>query len=62
VQEQCLRTGAGAGIGTTKYSNSVDDSQIYIPMGLIIGAGSGALGGLLFGQSTRKRELVYSVN
>lgn len=57
-----IGAGAGAGIGAAKYSNSVDDSQIYIPMGLLIGAGSGALGGFLFGQSTRKRELVYSVN
>jgi hypothetical protein len=44
------------------YSSSVDDSQIYIPVGLIIGAGSGALGGLLFGATTRKRELVYAAN
>ena len=57
-----IGAGAGAGIGATKYSNSVDDSQIYIPMGLIIGAGSGALGGLLFGSTTRKRELVYAAN
>ena len=57
-----IGAGAGAGIGATKYSNSVDDSQIYIPMGLIIGAGSGALGGLLFGATTRKRELVYAAN
>ena len=57
-----IGAGAGAGIGAVKYSDSVDDSQIYIPVGLIIGAGSGALGGLLFGQSTRKRELVYAAN
>lgn len=57
-----IGAGAGAGIGAAKYSNSVDDSQIYIPIGLIIGAGSGALGGLLFGQTTRKRELVYAAN
>ena len=57
-----IGAGAGAGIGAAKYSDSVDDSQIYIPMGLLIGAGSGALGGFLFGTSTRKRELVYSVN
>lgn len=57
-----IGAGAGAGIGAAKYSDSVDDSQIYIPVGLIIGAGSGALGGLLFGATTRKRELVYSVN
>ena len=57
-----IGAGAGAGIGAAKYSSSVDDSQIYIPNGLIIGAGSGALGGLLFGQSTRKRDLVYATN
>ena len=57
-----IGAGAGAGIGAAKYSSSVDDSQIYIPIGLIIGAGSGAVGGLLFGQSTRKRDLVYAVN
>lgn len=57
-----IGAGAGAGIGAAKYTDSVDDSQIYIPMGLIIGAGSGALGGLLFGQTTRKRELVYAAN
>ena len=57
-----IGAGAGAGIGAAKYSDSVDDSQIYIPVGLIIGAGSGALGGLLFGSTTRKRELVYAAN
>src|SRR5678816_365561 len=57
-----IGAGAGAGIGAAKYSDSVDDSQIYIPVGLIIGAGSGALGGLLFGATTRKRELVYAAN
>lgn len=57
-----IGAGAGAGIGAAKYSPDRDDSEIYIPVGLIIGAGSGALGGLLFGQSTRKRELVYAVN
>lgn len=57
-----IGAGAGAGIGAVKYSDSVDDSQIYIPVGLIIGAGSGALGGLLFGATTRKRELVYAAN
>src|ERR1044072_1663097 len=43
-----IGAGVGTGIGAAKYSDSVDDSQIYIPIGLIIGAGSGALGGLLF--------------
>ena len=57
-----IGAGAGAGIGYAKYSPNSDDSEIYIPIGLLIGAGSGALGGMLFGQSTRKRELVYAAN
>jgi hypothetical protein len=57
-----IGAGTGAGIGYAKYSPNSDDSEIYIPIGLLIGAGSGALGGMLFGQSTRKRELVYAVN
>ncbi len=57
-----IGAGTGAGIGAAKYSRSVDDSRIYIPIGLIIGAGSGAVGGMLFGQSTRNRELVYAAN
>jgi len=57
-----IGAGAGAGIGYAKYSPNSDDSEIYIPIGLLIGAGSGALGGMLFGQTTRKRELVYAAN
>ena len=57
-----IGAGTGAGIGYAKYSPNSDDSEIYIPIGLLIGAGSGALGGMLFGQSTRKRELVYAAN
>jgi len=57
-----IGAGAGAGIGYAKYSPNSDDSEIYIPIGLLIGAGSGAVGGMLFGQTTRKRELVYAVN
>jgi hypothetical protein len=57
-----IGAGAGAGIGYAKYSPNSDDSEIYIPIGLLIGAGSGAIGGMLFGQSTRKRDLVYAVN
>jgi hypothetical protein len=57
-----IGAGAGAGIGYAKYSPHSDDSEIYIPIGLLIGAGSGALGGMLFGQTTRNRELVYAVN
>lgn len=57
-----IGAGTGAGIGYAKYSPNSDDSEIYIHMGWLIGAGSGALGGMLFGQSTRKRELVYAAN
>jgi len=52
--------GAGTGIGTVKYSPDSDDSEIYIAMGLLIGTGVGAVSGMLFGQSKRKRVLVYS--
>ena len=57
-----IGAGAGAGIGYAKYSPDSDDSEIYVPIGLLIGAGSGAIGGMLFGQNTRKRELVYMTN
>ena len=57
-----IGAGTGTAIGYAKYSPDSDDSEIYIPIGLLIGAGSGALGGMLFGQSTRKRELVYAAN
>jgi hypothetical protein len=57
-----IGAGTGTAIGYAKYSPDRDDSEIYIPIGLLIGAGSGALGGLLFGQTTRKRELVYAAN
>ena len=57
-----IGAGAGTGIGYAKYSPDSDDSEIYIAMGLLIGAGTGALGGLLFGQTKRKRTMVYSVD
>ena len=57
-----IGAGAGTGIGYGKYSPNSDDSEIYIAMGLLIGAGAGAASGLLFGQSRRKRVMVYSVN
>ena len=51
--------GVGAAIGRSKYSPDRDDSEIWTPIGLMFGAGAGAAGGLLFGQSTRKRVMVY---
>lgn len=57
-----IGAGAGAGIGATRYSRDRDDSEIWIPVGLIIGAGSGALGGMLFGQTNRERTLIYATN
>jgi len=55
-----IGAGAGGGIGAIKYDSSKDDYGIYPVMGVLIGTGAGAVGGLLFGQSRRKRELVYS--
>ena len=52
--------GAGAAIGYAKYSPSRDDSEIWVPVGLLFGTGIGAVSGLLFGQTTRNRDLVYS--
>ena len=57
-----LGAAAGTGIGATKYRSDRDDYGIYIYMGALIGVGAGAVGGLLFGQSKRSRELIYSVN
>jgi hypothetical protein len=54
-----IGAGAGAGIGATKYSSTRDDSEIYPFMGFVIGTGVGAVSGLIFGQSRRKRELIY---
>ena len=55
-----IGAGAGAGIGYAKYSPNVDDSAIWVPVGLMFGTGIGAVSGLLFGQTTRKRDLVYT--
>ena len=54
--------GTGAGIGAIKYSPERDDSELWIPAVLVLGAGIGAVSGLVFGQTTRKRTLVYAVN
>ena len=54
-----IGAGAGTGIGAVKYSDDVDDSEVYVVIGLLIGAGAGAVGGMLFGQSKRNRVMVY---
>jgi hypothetical protein len=55
-----IGAGAGAGIGAVKYSPQSDDSEIYIYGGTLIGAGAGAISGLLFGASRRHRTLIYT--
>lgn len=55
-----IGAGTGTGIGYGKYSPDSDDSEIYIFMGFLIGAGAGAAGGALFGATRRKRDLIYA--
>jgi hypothetical protein len=55
-----IGAGAGVGIGAAKYSPDRDDSEIWIPVGLMFGTGIGAVSGLLFGQTTRHRTLIYA--
>jgi len=50
---------AGAGIGATKVDGS-DDSEMWLPIGLMFGTGIGAGVGALFGASRRNREVIYS--
>ena len=57
-----IGAGVGTGIGYAKYSPDTDDSEIYIAMGFLIGAGAGAVSGMLFGQGKRKRTMVYAVD
>lgn len=51
--------GVGGGIGAAKNSPPIDDGGIYPVIGVSLGAGIGALAGWLFGQSRRKRVLIY---
>ena len=51
--------GVGAAIGRSKYSVNRDDSEIWLPIGLMFGTGIGAAGGFFFGQTTRKRVMVF---
>lgn len=54
-----IGAGVGAGIGATKYG---PNSEVWLPVGLMFGTGIGAAGGVLFGQSRRKRIMVYSTD
>jgi hypothetical protein len=49
----------GAGIGATKVSSNRDDSEIWVPVGLMFGAISGTVAGLVFGATRRERTLIY---
>jgi hypothetical protein len=51
--------GVGGAIGYAKYSPDRDDSEIWFPVGLMFGTAGGAVSGLLFGMSTRKRVMVF---
>ncbi|HVF23106.1 MAG TPA: hypothetical protein VM941_08530 [Pyrinomonadaceae bacterium] len=55
-----IGAGVGAGVGAVKYSPDSDDSELWIPVGLMFGTGIGAASGLLFGASKRKRTMVYA--
>ena len=57
-----IGAGAGAGLGFAKYKPNYDDYEIYPVMGTLLGTGVGAVGGLLFGMSRRKRVLVYTTD
>lgn len=57
-----IGAGVGTGIGAAKYSPDRDDSEIWIPVGLMFGSGIGAVSGLLFGQSKRSRTLIYAAD
>lgn len=54
-----IGTGVGVGIGASKASGGSDDGYVYMVAGVAMGAGFGALGGLLFGQAKRKHVPIY---
>lgn len=54
-----IGAGAGAAVGAGKYSANRDDSEVWIPIGLLFGTGIGAATGVALGQSRRKRVMVY---
>ena len=54
-----IGAGVGAAIGATKYESN---SEIWLPVGIMFGTGIGAAGGVLIGQTRRKRIMVYSTD
>jgi hypothetical protein len=54
-----IGAGVGAAIGGAKYNDRVDDSEVWIGMGLLLGTGIGAATGVLVGASRRKRVMVF---
>lgn len=54
-----IGAGAGTAIGAAKGAGASDDGYVYTLIGVIVGSGFGALGGLLFGQAKRKHVLIY---
>lgn len=54
-----IGAGAGAAIGGAKASGASDDGYVYTFVGVIFGAGFGALGGFIFGAGKQKHVLIY---
>lgn len=54
-----IGAGVGLGIGLAQNSPPKDDGEIYPIVATPLGAGIGAAVGFLFGQTKRKRVLIY---
>jgi hypothetical protein len=54
-----IGAGVGLGIGLAQNSPPKDDGEIYPIVATPLGAGIGAALGFLFGQTKRKRVLIY---
>ncbi len=54
-----IGAGVGGALGYAKYSPDSDDSELFIPVGIMFGVAGGAVGGLLFGASKRHRTLIF---
>jgi len=54
-----IGAGVGAVAGKAKNSPPIDDGEVYLYVLTPLVAGAGAVGGLLFGMSRRKRVIIY---